>query len=147
MQKLTITTQIAHSRLHLPPVHVMLAEVTVGDIKPEPLTEEQKARMIIRAVCEIAGIEINLLLSSTRRLRRMVMARNLAIHFMKKHTTLSLKKISKAICSGRQVSLDHATIIHSLNCCQDDIDSRTEKEDFINNYEVLRDIFTKQFKQ
>jgi chromosomal replication initiation ATPase DnaA len=147
MQKLTTTSQIGLSPLHLPSVHVMLDNATAGDIKPDPITEEQKARMIIRTVCEITGIEINLLLSSKRRLRRLVMARNLAIYFMKKHTTLFLKKISKAICSGREASLDHATIIHSLNCCQNDIDSRTEKEDFIANYEVLRDIFTKQFEQ
>ena len=71
---------------------------------------------IIENVCEYFQIETKTMVSKCRN-RNLVVARQLAMYFIKKYTNLTLEKIGK-LFGGR----DHTTVIHSINTIEGFID-------------------------
>ena len=63
---------------------------------------------IVNVVCGYQDIAIEDFYSKSKK-RELVQARQLAMHFAKKYTKLSLAEIGKQ-CGGK----DHATVIHAL---------------------------------
>lgn len=118
---------------------------------PPPMTADEivysetgKARRILEQVCYVHEIDVNVLTASRSRKRDFVFCRQQAMYFIKKYCKLSLKKIGKML---RVVGnpYDHSTVLHSCSACQDDIDAKTEKDNFYHNYKTLDKIFKDEF--
>lgn len=97
---------LAQSSLNKKAISVDLASSTVEKfVKCEK--KEISISNIQKVICEYFNISIDLLNSKTRR-REIVQARQLAMHFAKKHTKSSLATIGLH-CGNR----DHATVLHA----------------------------------
>lgn len=70
------------------------------------MTNEQKARIIIREVCQYLGADEQEIRSKCRK-REIVEPRQFAMYFIKKHTNMSLQAI------GAIFGKDHATVINA----------------------------------
>ena len=71
-------------------------------------TQEVSVEFIVNMVCNNLNIAIEDFYSKSKK-RELVQARQLAMHFAKKYTELSLATIGQQ-CGGK----DHATVIHAL---------------------------------
>ncbi|MFB6098473.1 MAG: chromosomal replication initiator protein DnaA [Salinibacter sp.] len=109
---------LAHATLHQRDIDLDLTKEVLRD-----LVQEQEATLTIediqRVVCEHLDIPEDQILGKTRK-RNVVRARQIAMHFVKKHTEHSLKDIGLHF-GGR----DHSTVIHAINT----VDERTEEDE------------------
>ncbi len=138
-------------RTRLFSMHVALSQIRTrtgqgGDpieISEEEFEQRKIGTVIAKKVCELTGISFTEMLNTKSRKRPIIMTRNLAVYFMRKHTRLCLRSISLLLCES--VPYHHSTMIHNYACCKDDIDAMTEKENFYSNYLKLKRIFEEEF--
>lgn len=108
----------------------LIAQSSLNDREIDlPLTKEVVQKFVaqiskeitIQSIQDLVAAHLNLdvdIIKSNSRKRKIVTARQLAMYFVKKHTSHSLKTIGKAF-GGR----DHSTVIYSCRTVNDLIDS------------------------
>jgi chromosomal replication initiation ATPase DnaA len=107
------------------------------------LLEIEKSEHIVRTVQHITGRQLitnaDKLPESRSRETAQLFARYHAMHFLRKHTTLTLDEIGVAVCPLKP--FDHSTVIHAIQTAQDLIDTMEGREDFYKHYMMLHNFF------
>ncbi|MGI2298977.1 chromosomal replication initiator protein DnaA [Candidatus Cardinium hertigii] len=111
---------IAHASLTKRDMNVALAQQVLKDIVAQQPTAETTIEAIQQQVVAHYAISLDVLKGKSRK-KELVMARQTAMHLIKKYTTHSLKTIG-AYFGGR----DHTTVIHAVGVINDLLDKDTQ---------------------
>jgi len=107
---------IAQASINKKEIDLELAKQTLKNIVQE-IDTEVNVDYIQKFVCDYYKISLDLMKSKTRK-REVVVARQVAMHFAKEYTDLSLKSIGYHF--GKR---DHSTVIHALSTVSDMMDT------------------------
>lgn len=107
---------IAHASLTKRDINLALAQQVLKDIVAQQPTAETTIEVIQEQVVAHYTISLDALKGKSRK-KELVMARQTAMHLIKKYTTHSLKTIG-AYFGGR----DHTTVIHAVEVIDDLLD-------------------------
>jgi len=111
-----VISLIAQASLNRKEIDLELAKQTLKNIVQE-IDTEVNVDYIQKFVCDYYKISLDLMKSKTRK-REVVVARQVAMHFAKEYTDLSLKSIGYHF--GKR---DHSTVIHALSTVSDMMDT------------------------
>jgi chromosomal replication initiator protein len=84
--------------------------VMMNSEKQKKVSNETTRREITASICSHYGVTVLDVMSKSRK-KELVMARQLAIYFIRKHTSYSLKQVGMYF-GGR----DHSTVCHAIGC-------------------------------
>jgi chromosomal replication initiator protein len=84
--------------------------VMLNSEKQNKVSNEKIRREITSSICSHYGVTVMDVMSKSRK-KELVMARQLSMYFLRKHTSYSLKQVGMYF-GGR----DHSTVCHALDC-------------------------------
>jgi chromosomal replication initiator protein len=97
---------IARAKLLNEPITVLLAKELLSEVS-EAKEEAQDLEVFVERVCKFFGIERSSLFSNSRK-KELMLARQVLIYLLKKHTQRSLKELAEIL------KKEHSTIIYHL---------------------------------
>jgi len=101
---------IARAKLLNEPITILLAKELLSEVS-ETKEEAQDIEVFVERVCKFFGIEKSSLFSNSRK-KELMLARQILIYLLKKHTQRSLKEIAEIF------KKEHSTIIYHLKCME-----------------------------
>lgn len=125
-------------------LHILLSNI---DRVGTAIDTQTAVQMIIERTCRVTGVSKIRIMNNRSRKRADCFTRNLIVLFSIRFTKVSLKQLARYMWQGTGKPRHHATVIHSRDTCEQDIEAKCTKNNFYNNYLILAQTFEELFTE